>query len=101
MAARPTSTSRKRMRALVRWSAASLATTAQRPLQGEPSRRMAGLLEIACVDRFQAGLADAEAEQVAAHGGDGGRHRRPHVGFGFQHVAVFAFASYADDAWHA
>src|SRR5258707_14543098 len=61
-----------RMRALDRWSAVSFATTAQRPVQGEPRRRasgrllsgMPGLLEIAGVDFVEARRGEIDADQL-------------------------------------
>src|SRR5579859_7097616 len=64
-----------RIRALDRWSAVSLATTAPRPVQGEPNlllsgravlslRDIARLLEIAIVDLVEAGRGKMEADQL-------------------------------------
>src|SRR5690606_8030113 len=50
--------SRIRMRALVRWSAISLKTTAHKPVQGEPSRRR-GLVSAVLVSVTATSGADA------------------------------------------
>src|SRR5262245_30640941 len=65
-----TSSSSTRMRMLVRWSANSLAKTAPTPVNGEPSRRMPGSLEIGDIDRVEARLHRDEPQQPAAAGHD-------------------------------
>src|SRR5439155_13186317 len=72
IAVRNTSASRMRIRALDRWSAVSLATTAASPVQGDPIlprgrgllRSIARLLEIAGVDLVEAGRGKMEADQL-------------------------------------
>src|SRR5436305_9462793 len=72
IAVRNTSASRMRIRALDRWSAVSLATTAPSPVHGDPVlppgrgllRSIARLLEIAGVDLVEAGRGKVEADQL-------------------------------------
>src|SRR5439155_25437717 len=60
------------MRALDRWSAVSLATTAPSPVHGEPARRPSGrlasaiarLLEIAGIDLVEARRGKVDADQL-------------------------------------
>src|SRR5580692_1314490 len=82
-----------RMRTLVKWSDSSLSMTTPRPWKAEPSRCMkrsllqslVGLgLEVAGVDRLEAGLLHAEEFQAALHGDDFVRCFRPHVAVGMQ-----------------
>src|SRR5258708_22161149 len=75
IAVRNTSASRMRMRALDRWSAVSLATTAPSPVQGEPNlpprqllSGIARLLEIAGVDLVEARRGKADADQLDLRG---------------------------------
>src|SRR5260370_28773200 len=73
-----------RMRALDRWSAVSLATTAPIPVHGEPRRRpsarllsgMAGLLEITVVDFVEARCGEMDADQFDFRG-EAARDLRP------------------------
>src|SRR5271163_2291282 len=55
-----------RMRTLDRWSENSLRNTAPSPVQGEPSRRIASLLEIARIDVLEAELLQIEPQQLDA-----------------------------------
>src|SRR5216683_1221554 len=72
IAVRNTSASRMRIRALDRWSAVSLATTAPSPVQGDPIRRpgrgllrsITRLLEIAGVHLVEARRGKVEADQL-------------------------------------
>src|SRR5258708_19370170 len=64
-----------RIRALDRWSAVSLATTAPSPVQGEPNRPprqllsgIARLLEIAGVDLVEARRGKVDADQLDLRG---------------------------------
>src|SRR6266567_58895 len=75
IAVRNTKASRMRIRALDRWSAVSLATTAPSPVQGEPLRPprqllsgIARLLEIAGVDLVEARRGKVDADQLDLRG---------------------------------
>src|SRR4026209_1029484 len=67
-----TSASMTRMRALPRWSAYSLVNTAPVPVNGEPSRRILLSLEVAVVDRLEAGTGGPDLPQAAAIARAGG-----------------------------
>src|ERR1700730_8474151 len=79
-ATRNTSASITTMRAPLRWSAVSLATTTPSPVQGEPRRRppgespgrllsgIAGILEIAVVDLGQARRCEINTDQLDDRG---------------------------------
>src|SRR4029078_10519338 len=80
------------MRTLPKWSDNSFSTTTPRPCQGEPSRRMGHLfalralpLEVARVDRLEAGAGEREVMQKPARGD-------PHRGSFAAHVAVAGHA---------
>src|SRR5262249_31679107 len=63
-AIRKTSASITTIRIPLSWSAASLARTMPTPVNGEPLRRMAGLVEITGIDLIEARLGETNAEQV-------------------------------------
>src|SRR6516165_4347061 len=93
------------MRTLARWSESSLSMTTPRPEKAEPSRCMASpfprallgvSFEIACIDRLQVRLLNAEIFQASLHGDDLGGRLRPHVPVGVQ--ADFADTGLLDPA---
>src|SRR5262245_39716766 len=79
------------MRVLVRWSLSSLRITTPRPWSAEPSRCMASsrhILEVACVNHFQAGRLDREPQQPAATCDHGRGRIRAHVALGVDAHAI-------------
>src|SRR5262245_22497610 len=90
------------MRALVRWSLSSLRNTTPSPCQGEPSRRMtlSVVLEVAGVDRLQAGLLHRQPGEPAAGGHHRGRRLRAHVAFGEQPQPAAAHLFDGAHAWN-
>src|SRR5690606_21503302 len=79
MAVSRTSSMMRCMRALVMWSAASLSATVPTPLNGDPSRRICNLPEVAVVGFVEAGAAQIEVLQPAAGLGHEFREIGPHV----------------------
>src|SRR5437016_2590954 len=89
------------MRTLDKWSANSFRKTAPRPVQGEPSRRIAVLLEIARVDRIEAQAQQVEALEARAAGDQRGGELGPHVAGAEQPERARALDADAADARHA
>src|SRR5438876_472144 len=63
-AVRKISSSSSCMRTLLRWSASSLRTTAHNPVQGDPSRLMVHLPEVAGVDFIQGRAFQCQTQQI-------------------------------------
>src|SRR5579863_557083 len=84
-----------RIRALDRWSAVSLATTAPSPVQGDPRRAPPGrllrdiarLLEIAGVDLVEARRGKVEAEEIDL-GGEAARDLGAQIALAIDPVAL-------------
>src|SRR5947209_18159676 len=65
------------MRTLLRWSASSLRTTAHSPVQGDPSRFMVHLPEVAGVDFVKGWAFKLQHEQFGARSHDSASHLGP------------------------
>src|SRR2546422_10843421 len=78
-AVRKISSSSSCMRTLLRWSASSLMTTAHNPVQGDPSRFMVHLPEVAGVDFVQGWAFQRQPEQVGSRSHDPSSHLGPAI----------------------
>src|SRR5574341_470892 len=81
-AVRKISPSSNCMRTLLRWSASSLRTTAQSPVQGEPSRFTMHLLEVPRVNLVQGWALQRQRQEIRALADDAAGHLGPAIDLG-------------------
>src|SRR5579884_1571320 len=82
-----------------KWSAVSLKRTAPIPVQGEPLRRMADLVEIARIDLVEARLGKAQAEQFG-RGGEMARELGYEIAVAIDPIAIAAQGLHPHDTRH-
>src|SRR2546428_13345982 len=90
--------SRSCMRTLLRWSASSLRTTAHSPVQGDPSRFMIHLPEVAGVDFIQGRAFQRQPEQVRSRAHDPSSHLGPAIYLRLEPELAGPFLRQAGDA---
>src|SRR5213593_4734570 len=97
-AVRKISSSSSCMRTLLRWSASSLRTTAHNPVQGDPSRLMVHLPEVAGVDFIQGRAFQRQTQQIHSRTHDPPGHLGAAVHLGFEFELTGPLLRQAGDA---